>query len=463
MVNKNQDWQKKFEEWTLEIMEEYEIPGLSVGLAHKGEVIYARGFGYACREEEKKAGPATVFGIASITKSFTALAIMLLAREEKLSIGDPVIKYLPEFQVGETITPAITIHHFLTHTAALPPTPALLYAMVRSLEGDPTVDKLKSEGKWEQWTAEPPLDSGDDLLHYLARKKFEPLGHPGGQFSYSNDAYSLLGTIVERVSGMSLGDFMAERIFQPLGMDRTTFDPQKLEDWPDVTQLYARIDEEIMPAPCWNHAPAMLGAGFLKSNIIDLLKYGNFYLNNPSLAGLMGAPLFPLPPGNFYGYGFMVQPDYQGHPIIEHGGSLKGVSSHLGLLPEKDLTAAVLINLVEMPVTRIWNALINSVLDRPLSTERYSWPVLSSWPEGSRDWPGQYTSGEGAEVRVQAEGDKLFIEFNNNRQELHPVAVDKARIIRRGEQNIIQFLRDGSGYVSALHMGLRIIKKDGES
>jgi len=458
LITRRNDWENEFEEFAGKIMEEFEIPGMSVGLAQDGEVIYARGFGYENREEKKKVSPETVFGIASITKSFTALAIMILEKEGKLSTGDPVIKFLPEFKAGEQITPAINIHHFLTHTAGLPPTPALMYAMVKSIEGDPTAEKLKEEGKWEKWTEEPPIETCDDLLKFWERKQPEPLGLPGEQFSYSNDAYALLGTIVERVSGMSLAKFMEEKIFKPQKMEKITFDPEKLKEWNDVTQLYARIDDDIVPAPLWNHSEAMLGAGYLKTNVLDLLKYGNSYLNSPLLMR-MGSPYFPLPEEKYYGYGFMVQPNYKGSTIVEHGGSLKGISSHLGFIPEKNLVGTVLINLVEMPVTRVWNALINLALGLSIDEERFSFPPLSSLPESTKDWPGKYISPEGAEVEVTREKDKLFIEFNNTKQELTPVKVDKASLIRRGEKSIIQFLRGGNGEVDGVHMGLRIIKK----
>ncbi len=458
LIMPKNNWKNEFAEFVHEIMEEFEIPGMSVGLSQNGEVIYSEGFGYADLENEKKVNPETVFGIASITKSFTALAIMILEREGKLTTGDPVLKYLPDFDAGEKITPAINIHHFLTHTAGLPPTPALMYAMVRSIEGDPTAEKLKEDGKWEKWTEEPPIESYKDLLDFWARNKPEPLGYPGGQFSYSNDAYSLLGTIVERISGISLGEFMEEKIFKPCNLEKITFSPDELKKWPNVTQLYAKIDEEIVPAPKWNHSEAMLGAGFLKTHALDLLRYGQSFLGSAYLKR-MGSPYFPLPDGKFYGYGFMVQPDYHGNTIIEHGGSLKGISSHLGMVPEENLVATVLINLVEMPVTRVWDALVNLALGYSIEEERFSFSALASLPESSRDWPGKYVSPEGAEIEVTSEEEKLFVELNNKKQELTPVAVDRASLIRRGEKSIIQFLRDGEGKVSGIHMGLRIIKK----
>ncbi len=459
MTTPKTGWKDEFEEFIHEIMEEFEIPGLSLGLSQDGEIKYSRGFGYSNREEGTRATADTVYGIASITKSFTALAIMILEREGKLSTGDPVVKYLPEFNAGDRITPAITIHHFLTHTAGLPPTPALMYAMVRSIEGDPTAKKLKEEGKWEKWTEEPPIDTYEDLLDFWNRKKPDPLGNPGAQFSYSNDAYSLLGTIVERVSGVSLEKFMEEKIFQPQKMEKITFEPEMLKKWQDVTQLYARIDEEVVPAPCWNHSPAMLGAGFLKTKVPDLLKYGNSFFSSHHLQR-MGSPYFPLPDGKYYGYGFMVQPDYYGNTIVEHGGSLKGISSHLGFIPEKNVVATVLINLVEMPVTRIWNALVNLFLGLPKHEERIPHKKLPSIPRASRDWPGKYTSQEGAEIDVTREEGKFLIRLNEKKQELIPASADKAIVTRRGEKSIVQFLRDGEGNVSGMHMGLRIIKKE---
>src|SRR5690606_19582279 len=154
-------------------------------------------------------------------------------------------------------------------------------AMAPSMEGDPAVEEMLKDAAFGEFKN---VDTLDDLIEFIADLDFELLGPPGSVFSYSNDAYALLGHIIERVSDRSYAEFLDERILGPAGMTRSTLDLDQLARFPEVTTLYAQRTrntgegdggrrDEVFAAPRWWQAPAMLAAGFLRSNVDDMLRY----------------------------------------------------------------------------------------------------------------------------------------------------------------------------------------------
>ncbi|MED1917620.1 serine hydrolase [Bacillus thuringiensis] len=158
----NQEWIVSYEEFVRETMMESKVPGAAIGVAKNGQLVYAKGFGYRDAEQCQVATVDTIFGIASITKSFTAIAIMQLQEAGKLTVADPVSRFLPEFHVKTgSGTEAITIHNFLTHSSGLPPLSC--------------VDEALKHG----------MNTYEELMTYLAQLEFTLLGAPGTEFSYS--------------------------------------------------------------------------------------------------------------------------------------------------------------------------------------------------------------------------------------------------------------------------------------
>lgn len=174
------------------LLVQHDIPGLALAAARDGAEIYAEGFGVREAGGADAATPETIFGVASVTKGVTALAIMQLAEAGTLAVDDPVARYLPAYRTPDPgAARATTLHHLLTHTAGLPPLPSRFFALARATAGDPHAAPKPA------WVADhPPLDSADDLLAYIAGLDFAPLGPPGARFSYSNEGFALLGAIV---------------------------------------------------------------------------------------------------------------------------------------------------------------------------------------------------------------------------------------------------------------------------
>jgi len=165
------------------VIETEQIPGASVAIAINGKRKYEHGFGYRHVDKQLPVTAETVFGIASMTKSFACVAIMQLQEAGKLSVHDPVVNYLPNFHVPEsTYTNKITIHHLMTHTSGIPPLKTHVFARKRSIDQDPAakdygLNLVDNEGE--------AIDTFDELIDYLGSTDYELLGEPGTEFSYS--------------------------------------------------------------------------------------------------------------------------------------------------------------------------------------------------------------------------------------------------------------------------------------
>src|SRR5579872_1327429 len=170
-----------------------DIPGASLLVVRDGKAIVRRGYGYANLEAHIKAGPATDYRLASVTKQFTAACILLLKQDGKLRLDDRVRKWLPELPASDD---QITIYDLLTHTSGL-------------IDYEDLIPPNRTT----------QLNDADVLSMIASQHRL--YFHPGSAHRYSNGGYVLLGLIVQRVSGMDLADFMKQRIFQPLGMDHT--------------------------------------------------------------------------------------------------------------------------------------------------------------------------------------------------------------------------------------------------
>ncbi|RTR35192.1 class C beta-lactamase-related serine hydrolase [Robertmurraya yapensis] len=469
---------REFEQYCEELVEKFEIPGFSIGLAKEGQLFYEKGYGYRDVANKLPLSSDTVFGIGSVTKSFTAVAIMQLQEAGKLNVNDPVIKYLPEFKTpNEEYTKLMTIHHFLTHTSGLPPIPTLFKALSKSIANDPKFDdEGQTEGdigKVEAEASKEPgasVDTYEELMADIASQEFTLLGAPGTEFSYSNDCYSLLGTIVERVSGITYEDYVKEYILEPAGMKNSVFHLEELDGHDDVTCLYNSrtkdgetiIFESNNP---WD-APSMRAAGFLKSTVNDMLKYAEIYRNQgkvgdaqlltPESVELMTTPYIECEKGHYYGYGVMVIPDFYGHKLIEHGGSIKGVAAQLNILPELGLTGAAFANLAGVPSTKLLFSAFNDQLGKPVKESYVSYDEVELSEEEIKQYEGVYASGEGANYTVSVVDGKLQISADGMELKgITPIGEDSFMVPFREAELGLRFIRDEEENVIRLAFGYR--------
>lgn len=341
------DW-AAFEAFVFDKMSKTNIPGLSVAVVKDDRVVYARGFGFRNTESGARTTTQTLFGIGSVTKSFTALAVMQLAEEGKLSLDDPISLYVPvRLQpFGE----AVRLWHLLTHSSGIP---ALGYAeaFIRSAVGE--------EALWM------PIASYEDLIVFLQDAESWAIAKPGERFFYLNEGYLLIGRVIEVVSGLSSEDYVRQRILEPLGMTRTYFHREAVEADPDwATPYIIDRDGKRIPTPF----PYGISAdGGLISTVLDLSRYLRMFLGRGVLDGKtivssasieqMETLCVPLPSPLFgdesYGLGWRIYPDFLGHKLITHSGSVLVHTAYAAYVPDANIGVALLSNASGYPLSHM--------------------------------------------------------------------------------------------------------------
>ncbi|MEM7351630.1 MAG: serine hydrolase domain-containing protein [Acidobacteriota bacterium] len=318
-------------------------PGAAVIVVDDGEVVYRGARGMANLELGVPLTPDHVFRLGSITKQFTAVAILLLEERGKLSVQDPITKYLPDYPTdGHTIT----IEHLLTHTSGIFSYTSIPGYMDAKVQRDLTVDEL--------------IDEFDDQEMEFA---------PGERWSYSNSGYVLLGAIIEKVSGSSYADFIDEHIFTPLGMTASEYGGLQLI--PKRAAGYARDG-----AGGYRNAPYLSmtqphAAGSLLSTVDDLALWDRALDSDELLAASSRQRMFTpydLAGGDptTYGYGFVID-TFRGTRAISHGGGIFGFSTFAVRLPEEGVYVAVLSNGAPVDPGLIAQKLAALAIGKPLT------------------------------------------------------------------------------------------------
>lgn len=438
---KDSSW-STFEDYTEQLLYEEHIAGAAVAVSRGGQMVYANGFGVRDEATQRPVTPETVFGIASVSKSFTALVISQLADEGLLSVDDPVVEYLPEFRLrGAEDMSQIEISHLLSHTTGLPPM------------------KRRQDIEWF-----------DEHIKYLAEAGYRLLGRPGEYFSYSNDAFLLLGAIIERLTGHLYRRAMTGRILNRLGMHRSTYSLEEVRKLSNVSvpYLYDRKKGQWEEAP-WPDLGTYEVGGGVRSNVVDLMKYAEVYVGAGRLGGKqivsaggirrMREPVHRVGRGAHYGFALRITSGYEGVTLVEHGGGQPGVSSNFGFVPEKGIAAVVLTNVTGVPAENIWLAAVNTALDLPLDRQRSEEPHYDATQEELERYIGVYRSQEGGCLRIFTEDGTVKAEANG---EVHPVrASDERTLVLVGmkRRNVIQFFLDDKGEPWAALAGSRMLRR----
>jgi CubicO group peptidase (beta-lactamase class C family) len=297
-------------------------PGVAVAVIQNGEIVYQKGFGMADLERSVPITPESVFEIGSISKQFTAMCIMLLENDGKLSLDDNIRKYIPEMPEYER---QITLRHLLHHTSG-----------VRDIE---TLVPLAGMHWFNYY-------SDEQMLELITRQKNLNFP-PGERFLYSNSGYILLAQVVSRVSGHSLREFAQKRIFDPLGMENTTFWDQPGQIVPKRALAYAAEGEDGYRLAMWNMPFA--GPAGVYTSVGDLALWdANFYDNKLGGGALlikkMETPgLLENGEPTEYAAGLSVE-TRSGLPMISHNGAWMGYRASMQRYPEQRLSIVMLLN-----------------------------------------------------------------------------------------------------------------------
>ncbi len=302
-----------------------ESPGAAVMVIRDGEVLHAGGYGYADLERKIPITPQTAFRLASVSKQFTAMAVMILAERGQLSYDDPLVKYLPELaRFGDSIT----LRNLLTHTGGLPDYYDVLEAA--STEHMPDTE---------------------EAMEFLAAWDEAALFAAGERYEYSNPGYEMLALVVERVSGQRFGQFLEDNIFRPLGMNHTVVRDSTEPEIANRALGYSRADGSFAldDDHVLNH---LVGSGLMYSTVEDLALWDQALytdtLVQPATLEEAWSPV-RLANGEEYPYGFGWRLGRYGGlgRRLAHAGGWVGFSTFIVRYPERRFSVIVLSNLDE--------------------------------------------------------------------------------------------------------------------
>lgn len=326
----------------------------NVLIAEKGRIVYKKSFGLADFKNKKPLTDESVFNIASISKQFTAAAVMLSVERGLLSLDDSLAKYFPEIPYA-----GITVRQMLTHTSGLPE---------------------QNEFMFKYWNREAPI-TNKDMVEFLVKYKPEAAFKPGEDFKYCNTNYSLLAMIVEKASGQTFQDFVTKNVFEPLEMRQTRFLNPSAGNYktiPNQTENYIADTEGkefLLPQdiPEYKNAVALtglVGAGNIHSTATDLLKWQESLktakiLKRESIEQMESPQVKASVDGSdAYGYGLAIKSIYGDTRVYHYGGTL-GYWNSLQHFKKTDRTIIVLTN--NESEKGLTNALAAILFDQPVA------------------------------------------------------------------------------------------------
>jgi CubicO group peptidase (beta-lactamase class C family) len=339
-----------------EAMAEWQIPGLAIAVVHHDEPILVKAFGLRDVEAELPVTAETQFVICSVTKSFTATGLAMLADERRLDWHKPVREYLPEFRLHDPIaTDRITVADLLCHHSGLPR---------------------------HDWIWMPGDLSPKQML--AAMRNLEPSRDIRQTYQYQNLGYMAAGMIAERITGQSWEDFTRARIFAPLGMQHVGFSTEELEQAANSARPYVMVGDERRRSALYPIRTTPAGA--INAAISDMANYVRFHLAGGSFNGVQllspaGVRMMQTPRvhagrsefdeigDHHYGFGLECL-RYRGERAVGHSGGWIGWGSRLDMLPEQELGVMVLTNRTPSPVTQM---LCYVVFDRICGKDPIPW------------------------------------------------------------------------------------------
>ena len=308
------------------------IPGLSVAVLRKGEIVFARGYGLANVEHQAPATAATMYQLASVTKQFTATAVMMLVEDGTLTLATPLRSVLPDVPDAWA---GVTIAQLLNHTS-----------------GIPSYTSLPDFGTMMRRDFAP--------AELIALVRDRPMDFaPGAKWRYNNSGYVLLGMIVEKIAGQPWGTVLDTRIFAPTGMatarvnDLRAIVPHRAQGY---TWTSGTLQHGDYVSPTQPYA-----AGAMLVSVLDLAKWDQALVKRPLLSPASLAAMYqpaPLADGTShpYGFGWDVGP-YRGHARYGHGGGIPGFSTYYARLIDDTLSVIVLANEGSGAAERIANGI----------------------------------------------------------------------------------------------------------
>jgi CubicO group peptidase (beta-lactamase class C family) len=324
-----------FDDFMAKAMTEFKVPGAAVAVVKDGKIVFAKGYGYRDVARKLPVTGATLFPIASITKSFTVTALGTLVDQGRLDWDKPVREYLPGFRMYDPVaTEQLSTRDMVTHRSGLPRHDLVWYSS--SFTREQLVERLR----------------------YL-----EPNKPIRSKFQYNNLMFMTAGYLGGRIGGLSWEDLVRQRVLEPLGMTNTKFSSEEARKTPDYALPYRKNRKtEVVSVIDFSRWGDVGPAGAINSSIDDMAKYLLMHVNKGNAGGkqvlgknnadqmqspqmvMQGTPLFAEQSEASYGMGLFIE-TYRGHKHVNHGGNLDGFSLQLSFLPNDGIGVVVLTNL----------------------------------------------------------------------------------------------------------------------
>jgi CubicO group peptidase (beta-lactamase class C family) len=395
-------------------------------IAEKGQVLYKKSFGIVNEETKQPLNENSIFEIASVTKQFTAMGIMILHEKGKLNLNDNLSKFIPELAFYK----GITIRHLLNHTSGLPDYMELF---------EKTFDKSK-------------IATNNDVITIFAQRQPKVLFAPNTNHEYCNTGYALLASIIERVSGETYPDFLQKNIFKPLKMDRSfvykrRFAPKKIENYAygyvysDSLKKYV-LPDEIKETQFVILLDGVVGDGGINSTVNDLLKWDRALYTNKLLSKKGMNEMFTITTLNDntqikYGYGWQIENYAEFGKIVYHGGGWPGYSTFFARHITDDKTIIILQNHdgITLPLNSIRNILYGKKEQNNI--------ILS--PEQLQNFVGAYELQPGFIIEIERQNNQLYAKAAEQPTlELIPETENSFLLKEIGAQILFNFNTDGT-------------------
>lgn len=364
----------------------------NVLIAEKGKIIYEKSFGFADFKTGRKINRNTVFELASVSKQFTAMGIVLLEKQGKLKYEDELALYIPELNSYK----GVTILHLLQHTAGLPD-----YMQLFEEKGD------KSK-----------IAVNQDVIDLFQQLKPKADFAPNEKWEYSNTGYLLLASIIERVSKKSFADFLKENIFIPLKMKnsliyRSRYQPQPIKNYAKgytLDPVKGKILPDEMGKTYYTHyLDGIVGDGMVNSTLEDLLKWDRALYTDQLINAEDKKKIFSSGKTNTgtdtnYGYGWALEDNKVYGKIASHSGGWAGYITYIERHLDRDKTIIVLQNYdeVTIPVKNTRNILYN----RPIPAR------VPIDPNALKSYSGKYKMGSGEDRILSVADGKLYVQLD---------------------------------------------------
>ena len=368
-----------------------EVPGISILVAKEGKPIYRKAFGKADLELDVKSTPENVYEIGSITKQFTAVAILMLQEQGKLNVQDEITKYIPDYPTQDK---KITIHQLLNHTSGIKSyTNMPIFMNLARTDMSPTelIDKFKNE----------PME-------------FEP----GTEFNYNNSGYILLGHIIEVVTSDTYENFIEKNIFKPLGMKNSRYGKMN-EIIPNRANGYSEAEGDSFVNANYLSLTLPYAAGSLMSTVDDLLLWqnaisANTLIERSSLETAINGSTLANGEKIPYGYGWGKN-KIQGETAIAHSGGIFGYSTNGIYLPNQDMYIIGLTNCDCNDVGTITTKIAALAMDKPFPDPKDAVAVSET---EMQEWVGTYEFEDGAIRYITLKDGSLYsVREGSNRDE----------------------------------------------